>query len=212
MKDAKDGMTKILYGAGCQGRVCMDIADCNGWKFDWVVDDHAKSEQVHGVPVIEREHFPKKIRGIFKFVVAVGDNALRQQFSTQMVQLGGTPINLVHPFSQFSCRASIGIGLVSMPGVVMNTDISIGDYCVLNTSCSIDHDCILEDFVNISPGVHLAGNVHVGEGTFLGTGCIVNPNIKIGTNCVVGSGAVVTTDIPDFSVAYGVPARIQKTK
>lgn len=34
------------------------------------------------------------------------------------------------------------------------------------------------------------------------------PNVHIGNNCVIGAGAVVTKDIPDNSVAVGVPARV----
>jgi len=202
---------KVLYGAGCQGRVCMEIAECNGWKFTWVVDDHAKIHQIYGVPIIQKMSIPGEISGEFEFVVAAGDNKVREQFAIHLSDFGGKPINLVHPFSQYSQKVLLGRGVVSMAGVIVNTNVSIGDYCVLNTSSSIDHDCVLGDYVNICPGAHLAGGVHVGKSSFLGTGCIVNPNVKIGKNCIIGSGAVVTTDIPDFSIAYGVPARIKRT-
>ena len=36
-------------------------------------------------------------------------------------------------------------------------------------------------------------------------------NIEIGNNVVIGAGAVVSRDIPDNSVAVGVPARVIKT-
>ena len=60
-----------------------------------------------------------------------------------MKNYAGHPINLLHPFKQYSPRVILGLGLVSMPGVVVNTGVTIGDFCVLNTSCSIDHDCVL---------------------------------------------------------------------
>ncbi|WP_258879248.1 hypothetical protein [Paraburkholderia sp. BL6669N2] len=31
---------------------------------------------------------------------------------------------------------------------------------------------------------------------------------RIGRNCVIGANAVVTSDIPDFCVAVGAPARV----
>lgn len=37
------------------------------------------------------------------------------------------------------------------------------------------------------------------------------PGVKIGKCCVIGAGAVVTKDIPDYSVAAGVPARVIST-
>lgn len=45
----------------------------------------------------------------------------------------------------------------------------------------------------------------------IGTGVIIMPGVTIGNNCVIGCGAVVTKDIPDNSVAVGVPARVVKT-
>lgn len=34
------------------------------------------------------------------------------------------------------------------------------------------------------------------------------PNVTIGHNCIIGCGAVVTKDIPDNSIAVGIPARV----
>lgn len=37
------------------------------------------------------------------------------------------------------------------------------------------------------------------------------PGVTIGKRCVIGAGAVVSKDIPDNSVAVGVPARVIST-
>ncbi|MSY44417.1 MAG: acyltransferase, partial [Actinobacteria bacterium] len=50
--------------------------------------------------------------------------------------------------------------------------------------------------------------VSIGSGSWLGHGVIVLPGVAIGRNVVIGAGAVVTSDIPDFSVAVGNPARV----
>lgn len=52
------------------------------------------------------------------------------------------------------------------------------------------------------------GSIHVGERTFIGYKAIIMPGVKIGKRCIIGAGAVVTHDIPDYSVAVGVPARV----
>ncbi|MCH1940704.1 acyltransferase [Holdemania massiliensis] len=51
------------------------------------------------------------------------------------------------------------------------------------------------------------GRIEVGEYSFVGTGSIIMPGVKIGKNCVIGAGSVITHDIPDETVAVGVPAR-----
>jgi acetyltransferase-like isoleucine patch superfamily enzyme len=53
------------------------------------------------------------------------------------------------------------------------------------------------------------GEVYIGDGTWIGENvCILG--VKIGKHCVVGANAVVTKDIPDYSIAVGNPARIIK--
>jgi acetyltransferase-like isoleucine patch superfamily enzyme len=53
--------------------------------------------------------------------------------------------------------------------------------------------------------------VHIGDESWLGHGCVVLPGVTIGRHSVVAAGAVVTNDVPDYSVAAGVPARVIKT-
>ncbi len=51
------------------------------------------------------------------------------------------------------------------------------------------------------------GVVEIGEGSWIGhNACILG--VRIGRHCVVGANAVVTHDMPDFSVAVGAPATI----
>ena len=37
------------------------------------------------------------------------------------------------------------------------------------------------------------------------------PGVTIGNNCIVGTGSIVTKDIPDNSVAVGIPAKVIKS-
>ena len=50
--------------------------------------------------------------------------------------------------------------------------------------------------------------VTIGERCWLGVGVRVLPGVTIGEGCVIGAGSVVTRDVPPFSVAAGVPARV----
>lgn len=89
-------------------------------------------------------------------------------------------------------------------------------------------EIVLEDKVLTANNVYISDNLHeysdpdtpimdqplkqlkpvrIGKGTWLGHGACVM-GASIGRNCVIGSGAVVTKDIPDYSVAVGAPARI----
>ncbi len=50
--------------------------------------------------------------------------------------------------------------------------------------------------------------VRIGSGSWLGHGALVLGGATIGEHVVVGAGAVVTGDLPDYSVAVGNPARV----
>ncbi len=51
----------------------------------------------------------------------------------------------------------------------------------------------------------------LGDNVYVGNNVIILPGVTIGSNVVIGAGAIVSRDIPDNSVAVGVPARVIKT-
>ena len=50
------------------------------------------------------------------------------------------------------------------------------------------------------------------EGAFIGLGCSIIPGKEIGKWAVVGAGAAVISNVPDYSVSVGVPAKVIKRK
>lgn len=64
------------------------------------------------------------------------------------------------------------------------------------------------NFSKIRPFVKdVHGHIEIDDDAWLGTGCIILPDVRIGKGAVVGAGAVVTKDVPDFTVVAGVPAK-----
>lgn len=53
-----------------------------------------------------------------------------------------------------------------------------------------------------------AADIVIGADVWIGAGAIILAGRHIGTGAVIGAGAVITHDVPDFSIAAGVPARI----
>jgi bifunctional UDP-N-acetylglucosamine pyrophosphorylase/glucosamine-1-phosphate N-acetyltransferase len=52
---------------------------------------------------------------------------------------------------------------------------------------------------------------NVGDDAFIGSDTMLVAPVNIGDKAKTGAGSVVTKDVPDDSVAYGVPARIKKS-
>ena len=61
------------------------------------------------------------------------------------------------------------------------------------------------------PDLEITKPITIGNDVYLGNNVLVLPGVHIGNNVVVGAGAIVTRDIPDNSVAVGIPARLIKT-
>lgn len=59
-----------------------------------------------------------------------------------------------------------------------------------------------------NPDIDVVRPIRVGDNVFIGFGCIILPGVTIGSNVVIGAGSVVSRDIPDNSIAAGVPARV----
>jgi len=116
--------------------------------------------------------------------------------------------SLVHPDSTLGSNIFLGEGVLIAPGVVIAPNARLDDYCVINRSVSIGHEAYIGSHARIGPSAALAALTKVGAGSSIGIGATVLDRIYIGEGSVIGAGAVVTKDIPDQVVAYGVPAKI----
>jgi acetyltransferase-like isoleucine patch superfamily enzyme len=52
------------------------------------------------------------------------------------------------------------------------------------------------------------GDITIEDGVWLGYGVVVLSGVRIGRGAVIGAGTVVCTDIPEYAIAGGVPARV----
>ncbi|UFS72429.1 glycosyltransferase [Geomonas sp. RF6] len=99
-------------------------------------------------------------------------------------------------------------GMISTGGT-----LEIGDYCVFAPRVYIsDADHIYTDIMQpvIQQGATLNRRVVVEENCWLGINTVISGNLTVGRGSVIGANAVVTRDIPPFSVAVGNPAQIVK--
>ncbi len=92
--------------------------------------------------------------------------------------------------------------------------IEIGDGSLLASKVFItDHyhgDTTLES-LRIPPSMRVLtskGPVIIGKNVWIGEGTVILPGVTIGDHAVIGANAVVTKDVPAYSVAAGVPASV----
>lgn len=78
----------------------------------------------------------------------------------------------------------------------------------------IGDDCKVGSNFTFQPGVVLVkhAGIEIGDNVILCLGVKVIKSVKIGNGVVVGTNAVVTHDLPDNSIAAGIPAKIIRYK
>lgn len=147
------------------------------------------------------------------FVCGVGSNGLRRQFVQRVEKAFGEDLfyTVVHNSVERPRFVDIGAGTVVCAGVILTTQVVVGNHVNLNIDCTVSHNSVIEDYVNVSPGVHISGHCTLKSGCDIGTGVNIMPHSVIGENSIVGAGACVTKDVPPNSVAVGIPARVVKT-
>lgn len=90
--------------------------------------------------------------------------------------------------------------------------ITIGDNVYITDGVKfITHDGGTLLYRNKIPDLEITKPIKIGNDVYIGNNVIILPGVTIGNNVIIGAGAVVSKDIPDNSVAVGIPAKKIKT-
>ena len=138
-----------------------------------------------------------------------------RQISGQLILCKcGKNVN-IYPKAKFSSQVELGdnsdIGLYARLNgkVVIGNDVIIGPELLVYTQ---NHNISKTDLAIKYQGVTEQEPVYIGDGCWICARAIILPGVRIGKGVVVAAGAVVTKDVPDYSVVAGNPARIVKRR
>ncbi|RMF98059.1 MAG: acyltransferase [Candidatus Schekmanbacteria bacterium] len=133
------------------------------------------------------------------------------------MHIAGNP--RIHPTASLRCGENIYLGLNS----------HINQFCCIWASPS--SKIILGDNLLMGPGVKIFSSNHgtdtgvamnvqdfkekdivIGNDVWIGANCVILSGVTIGDGAVIAAGAVVTKDIPPYTIAGGVPAKVIKQR
>lgn len=112
----------------------------------------------------------------------------------------------------------IGANFFQPKNIVIGEDTIVGDHAFLDGRASLK----VGNHVDIASSVMIYNSEHdlesetfrareekveIGDYVFIGPRAIILPGVKIGKGSVVAAGAVVTKNVPDFTIFGGVPAK-----
>lgn len=147
---------------------------------------------------------------------------------------------VIHPEARINPRGSqliIGARSKIAPGACIQGPVTIGEDCTVQIYSVLVglHDggpITIGNGVRIAPHVMIIAANHIFADTdtpiykqgvekapivieddvWIAGKAMITAGVRIGRGSVIGAGAVVTKDIPAWSVAFGVPARVMKTR
>lgn len=120
-------------------------------------------------------------------------------------------------FKVVADEAKVEVGPYTFIGrgaeIDVRSAVSIGAHVLIAPGVFItDHSHLMEGTGHIDGQGCVAAEVVIGDGAWLGARCVVLPGVHVGRGAVVGAGAVVSRDVPDWSIVAGVPARILRRR
>jgi len=126
-------------------------------------------------------------------------------------------LNIFHKKNYFiDDNSSVGFNTFIGKGVNI-TKSKIGNYCSIAPGAMIglgEHDINQISTSSLfyeNPYDYLTNkNCLIKDDVWIGANAIILRGVEIGIGAVIGAGAIVTKDVPNFSVVVGVPARVIK--
>ena len=120
--------------------------------------------------------------------------------------------------------------LPNEPEILIGNNVNVNDDChiaCVNKLCLEDNVLIASkvyisdhshgeiDFISLQTPprkrpITSKGGVHIEKNVWVGEGVAILANVRIGQGSVIGANAVVTKDVPPFSVVVGAPAKVIK--
>lgn len=110
-------------------------------------------------------------------------------------------------------------------------DVLIGDHTRIGIHNTIIGPVTIGNHVNLAQGITVTALNHnfsdlnkrideqgittqpvtIGDDVWIGTNAVILPGVTIGQHAVVAAGAVVTKDVPPYSIVAGIPAKVIKS-
>jgi len=125
------------------------------------------------------------------------------------------------------------VRILGQPRIYLGEDVYINCYTMISGEVTIEDNVLISQFVNIWGRAHRFARkdcliwdqygqhgvtdqgydvqpVVIKKGAWIGPHVTVSRGVTIGEGAVIGANAMVTKNVPDYAVCFGVPAKVVK--
>ena len=97
-----------------------------------------------------------------------------------------------------------GVYITARAEITIGDNVMIGPYTVINSG----NHLYKNKNILIRDQGHKIEPILIGNDVWIGAHVVIMPGVHIGDGAVIGAGAIVTSSIPSYAIAVGVPARV----
>jgi sugar O-acyltransferase (sialic acid O-acetyltransferase NeuD family) len=203
----------VIIGSGGHAVSVSETVSAMGLTISYYVSEGRSGGSLLGRPVREVLETPH-VRDGGLVVLAIGDNASRARVWKRLAET--VPHEqmpaIIHPSAVIAASAEIASGSVILQGAIIGAGSQVTTGCLVNSRASLDHESTLGTFSSLAPGAITGGRVTIGDRVAICIAACVRQGVSIGHDTVVGASSYVNRDLPSGVVAYGVPARIIRSR
>lgn len=124
----------------------------------------------------------------------------------------------IEPGAIIRDKVHIGDNAVIMMGALINIGASVGDGTMIDMNAVLGGRAQVGKMCHIGAGAVVAGVIEppsaqpcvIEDDVLVGANAVILEGVRIGKGSVVAAGAIVTQDVPEFTVVAGAPARVIK--
>lgn len=112
--------------------------------------------------------------------------------------------------------------------VILHPKVNLGfnSYIASLNNVEVGENTLFAAYTYVIGGGHMSDEIYVplrdqdthglgikiGRDSWLGAKSMIMDGCNVGDYCIIGAGAIVTKNIPDYSIAVGTPARVVKDR
>ncbi len=140
-----------------------------------------------------------KMKGVGGFIVAIGDNYIREMAFYECSSEGLVPINAISKNAIIEDNVTIKSGVSIACGAIIQHGVLISDNSVIGTGCIIEYKAQIMDNCYLGSGATVGSETIIEKNTRINARANIEKDIIVGKNQVIKSNQIITSNVKDLA-------------